>query len=222
LSTPYPPQPNTPAPWGGQSPQQPYPGGPGGHAPGPNPYPQQGGYPGSQQPYPQHGGQPAPGQPYPQQGGYPQQQYGQPQYGQQQYGQQHAQQGGGQAQLALDLKYFPLAWIFMLIKPKIMINGHLIPGQWGRNVIPMPAGQHHVHVHVPYFIPSRIGPADLQVPLQPGQSVELEYRAPLFAFSPGAMGPGPQPWNGMGATIGLIVVPFVLFFLLFILGFAMA
>ncbi|MBC6466957.1 hypothetical protein HKK74_15815 [Actinomadura alba] len=124
--------------------------------------------------------------------------------------------------MALDLKYFPLAWIFMFIKPKIAINGHLFPGQWGRNVIPMPAGQHHVHVHVPYLIPSRIGPADLQVPLQQGQSVELEYRAPLFAFSPGAMGPGPQPWNGMGATIALIVVPFALLFFLFILGFAAA
>jgi hypothetical protein len=211
LSNPYPPQPQAPNPWGGQGMQQPYPGGQpqAGYPAAPNPY-QQGGYPApGQQPYPQQGGYPAQQQqPYPQQGGYP---APAPQ-------QQYAPQGGGQAQLVLDLKYFPLAWIFMLIKPKIMINGHLMAGQWGRNVIPMPAGQHHVHVHVPYIIPARVGPADLQVPLQPGQALELEYRAPVWAFSRGAMGPGPQPWNGIGITVAMTVVPFALLFLLIVLS----
>ncbi|MBC6457424.1 hypothetical protein HKK72_05855 [Actinomadura sp. HBU206391] len=108
--------------------------------------------------------------------------------------------------------------MFMLIKPKIIINGHLMSGQWGRNVIPMPAGQHHVHVHVPYIIPSQVGPADLQLPLQPGQVLEVEYRAPMWAFSRGAIGPAPQPWNGMGITIAATLIPFGLLFFLFLLS----
>jgi hypothetical protein len=161
---------------------------------------------------PQQGGYPAPPaqQGYPQQGGYPVP-------AQQGYAPQGAQTPGGQAQLVLDLKYFPLNFIFALFKPKVAINGHEFPARWGRNAIPMPAGHHHVHVHVPYILPPQIGPADLQVPLQQGQSVELEYRAPVFAFSRGAMGPGPQPWNGMGITMALMGVPIALALLIFLI-----
>lgn len=209
MSNPYPPQPDAQNPWDQQPahqsyPGQSYPGGPAG----------QGGYPAAQNPY-QQGGYPAPGQQgYPGQGGYP------PpgQQGYQGYPRQGGQLHGGQAQLVLDLKYFPLAFIFALFKPKVAINGHEIPAQWGRNAIPLPAGQYHVHVHVPYFLPPQVGPADLQVPLQQGQSVELEYRTPMFAFSRGAMGPGPQPWNGMGITIALTAVPLVFAFLIVLLS----
>jgi hypothetical protein len=216
VSNPYPPQPPASDPWGQQGPQQPYPGGPSvpgqGGYPGQQGYPQQGGYPG-QQGYPQQGGYPGQ-QGYPQQSGYPAQQPGYPEQ------QGHPQQGGGQAQLVLDLKYFPLAFIFALIKPKVVLNGHQINAQWGHNTFPLPAGQHHVHVHVPYFLPSQVGPADLQLPLQPGQTAQVEYRAPLFAFARGAMGPSPQPWNGMGITIALVAVPLVFAFLILILSLA--
>jgi hypothetical protein len=163
-------------------------------------------YPGTQQAYP--GGP----QPYP---GAPQAYPGAPQGGWQPY-----QQGPppGQAQFVLDLKYFPLAFIFMLIKPKIAINGREMTGQWGRNVIPVPPGQHHVHVHVPYFLPPQVGPADLQVPLQQGQTAELEYRAPVWAFARGAIGPGPQQWNGVGLTIAMMAIPVGLLFLMMILS----
>jgi hypothetical protein len=43
-----------------------------------------------------------------------------------------------------------------------------------------------------------------------GQPVELEYRAPAFAFSPGSLGTPPQKYNGMGLTIALMVVPLVI------------
>lgn len=226
MSNPYPPQAHDQDPWGRQpSQQQPYPGGPagqegqGGYAPAQSPY-QQGGYPAPPM-QPQQGGYPAPlgRQGHPQPGGYPapaQQGYAPQGYGYG-YGQQGAQAPGGQAQLVLDLKYFPLNFIFALFKPKVAINGHEFPARWGRNAIPMPAGHHHVHVHVPYILPPQIGPADLQVPLQQGQSVELEYRAPVFAFSRGAMGAGPQPWNGMGIAMALMGVPMVFALLIFLI-----
>jgi hypothetical protein len=233
VSNPYPPQSPGPDVWaapqgqdrpassqhgtGPQAPGRPYPAGApaqGGY-PAPSPY-QQGAQPGYPAQYQQ--GQPGfPGQPG---GQYPGGQYPTGPQGYQQGapmgGQQPYQQAPppGQAQLVLDLKYFPLAFIFMLIKPKIAINGHEMSGQWGRNVIPVPPGQHHVHVHVPYILPPQVGPADVQVPLQQGQTAELEYRAPLFAFSRGAMGYGPQQWNGVGITIAAVVIPIVLFFLL--------
>ncbi|TDD07988.1 hypothetical protein E1294_47870 [Nonomuraea diastatica] len=65
---------------------------------------------------------------------------------------------------------------------------------------------HHVHVHLPYLLPAQIGPADLTVWLQPGMAYEVEYRAPVWAYARGALGPAPQPWNGQGCMIALLVI----------------
>ncbi|MFT3899170.1 MAG: hypothetical protein QM728_02860 [Gordonia sp. (in: high G+C Gram-positive bacteria)] len=166
---------------------------------------------GGQPPYVQpHQGQPQYGQPsYPVQPAPPGPPVGQP-YGQPQYA--SMPQG-----LVLTTKYFPLAWILAFLKPKVAINGQLIPAQWGANSIPLPPGQHHVHVHVPYFLPSRLGPADLMVNIAPQQTVPLEYRAPMWAFSPGSMGAAPQSYNGVGLTIAMMIVPFALLFLMLLL-----
>jgi hypothetical protein len=85
-----------------------------------------------------------------------------------------------------------------------------VPVGWGRTVVPVPPGQHHVHVHVPYLLPSRIGTAETVVGVHPGQVLELEYRAPAIAFLDGAIGPAPQKHRGLPAAIALVVVPLVL------------
>ncbi|MEV8504751.1 hypothetical protein AB0368_07975 [Actinoplanes sp. NPDC051475] len=119
-----------------------------------------------------------------------------------------APQGGGA--IALTVKYHPLAFMLGLFKPQVEINGHPAANAWGRTVLPVVPGQHHVHVHVPYLIPSRIGVADLGIAVHPGQTVELEYRAPMIVFMGGALGTPPQKYPGMAATIALMVVSLVL------------
>jgi hypothetical protein len=163
-----------------------------------------------------------PDQQYPQQpysppqnphGQYPQQQYPQPQYPQQPYQPEHqfphqaqpAPGAPGQSAIAVTTKYLWLAWLLAFIKPKIFLNGHEVGAAWGRNVYPVQPGQYHVHAHVPYFLPSRIGPADLTVPVHPGHTVEIEYRAPVWAFARGALGPEPQKYHGAGILIGILV-----------------
>lgn len=111
---------------------------------------------------------------------------------------------GGQTAIALDLKYHWLAFTMALLKPKVWLNGNELPPMaWGRNVIPVQPGQYQLHVHVPYFLPPRIGPADLTVDVAPGQTVALEYRAPMWNFSRGSLGAPPQQWNGLAFAIGL-------------------
>ncbi|MBO0868032.1 MAG: hypothetical protein J2P15_05660, partial [Micromonosporaceae bacterium] len=140
-----------------------------------------------------------PGQGYPQnvppQQGYPQQGY--PQQGYQQ-GQGYPQQPGGGGAIEVDAKFFPLAFMLFFFKPQIGLDG-MPPsaGTWGRNQIPIAPGRHQVHVHTPYFLPPRVGPADLVVDVAPGQSVQLEYRSPLIVWSKGSLGPPPQKYNGM-------------------------
>lgn len=113
-------------------------------------------------------------------------------------------QGGGA--VAVTLKYNRLAFLLGLFKPVVQLNGHQVGNAWGRTVVPVPAGQHHLHVHVPYLLPPRVGVADLGVTVHPGQTVELEYRAPMVAFMRGALGAPPQKYPGMGVTIALFVV----------------
>jgi hypothetical protein len=124
------------------------------------------------------------------------------------------QQPGGA--IALTLKYHPLAFLLTLFKPVVEVNGHPAANAWGRQVIPVPAGNYHVHVHIPYFLPPRMGPADLPVTVYPGQTVELEYRAPLGNFFKGALGAPPQKWPG--AILQIILLAIVAVILLCVCG----
>lgn len=202
----YGPGPGTPPGYG------PGPGTPPGYPPGPGGQPGHGHAPGVPQGYgqpPRPAYQPGPAPQAPQQASY-----------QQPPAQAPHQQGapGGAQGLSLNTVFFPLAWIFFLIKPKIEIDGHQYPNAvWGVNNIPLPPGQHHVHVHAPYLIPTRVGPVDTTINVVPNQVVQLEYKLPVFIFSKGAIGPAPQPYNGVGAAIALFVVPFVLLLILIFL-----
>jgi hypothetical protein len=124
----------------------------------------------------------------------------------QQYPQQPPPGPASGPAIAVTTKFLWLAWFFFFIKPKIFLNGHEVAAAWGRNVIPVQPGQHHLHVYVPYFLPPKVGPADATVPVQPGQQpVELEYRAPVWAFSRGSLGPPPQQYHGLVATVAITV-----------------
>ena len=119
--------------------------------------------------------------------------------------------------MVLTLKYHPLAFMLGLLTPVVTVNGQRIQARWGRNELPMPQGQYQLHIHAPYLIPSRIGTADTVVPVAAGQIVDVEYRAPVWAFSPGAIGPPPQQYNGMGAMVAVWGACFVLVLLMIIL-----
>jgi hypothetical protein len=158
----------------------------------------------------------------------PQQQYRQPlQYGQPPAPQHHGPQPGpyGQAGegIAVNTQFFPLAWVLFFVKPKVAVDGQEIPvSGWGRTHVPARPGQHHVHVYVPYFLPPKMGPADARADVRPGQVAELEYKAPIWAFSAGSLGVGPQKYNGVGITIAIVAIPFVLLFLVILLTIVVA
>jgi hypothetical protein len=138
---------------------------------------------------------------------YPQQQYQQQPYPQQQYPQQPY---GGAPQtgsaIALTTKFLPLAFLFYFVKPNVAVDGYPVAANWGRVVIPVQPGQHRLDVHTPYFLPPKVGPADLMVNVAPGQTVELEYRSPLIAFARGSLGAPPQKYNGMWLLIVMSVI----------------
>jgi hypothetical protein len=160
----------------------------------------------------QYRGQPPP--PPPQQHHFQPPQYGQPP-APQQPGQQPGPYGQTGDGIVVNTQFFPLAWVLFFVKPKIAVDGQETQASgWGRTHLPARPGQHHVHVHVPYFLPPKMGPADATVDVRPGQLTELEYKAPMWAFSAGSLGVGPQKYNGVGITIAIVAIPFVVVFLL--------
>ena len=117
----------------------------------------------------------------------------------------------GEAAVSVTMKYSRLGFLLGLFTPVLVIDGQPVPAGWRRPVVtPVRAGQHHVHAHVPYLIPRRIGKADLVVTAMPGQTVDLEYRAPLIVFMRGALGAGPQKYPGLVASIILLALTLLL------------
>jgi hypothetical protein len=183
-------------------------------------YPPQGGYgqqpdygyphnPQSQQ-YGQQGGYPQQPPGYSPQGGYPQQGYPQ----QQPPPQQQYPNDGSTGWLRIDTKFFWLMWVLFFVKPVIIIDGQRMPNtQWRQNVFPLPAGQHHVLVYFPWLFPAQPGRIEQWIPVHPGQAIDVEYRAPMWVFSPGSLGPAPQKYNGVGIVVALYAVFFVLMLL---------
>ena len=113
--------------------------------------------------------------------------------------------------IAVTTRYTFVTWLYAVLKPKVFLNGYEMPAWgWGRAVYPTQPGQYHVHVYLPYLIPSRVGPADFTAIVNPGQFVELEYKAPLITFSRGSLGPPPQGYNGVGVMIAILVATVLL------------
>lgn len=96
--------------------------------------------------------------------------------------------GEGGATIAVTMRYAPLAFVLGLFTPVLEIDGKDVPAGWSRVTTPVAFGEHHVHVHIPYLLPSRIGAAETTVVALPGRTAELEYRAPMLAFLRGRWG----------------------------------
>ncbi|WP_228461733.1 serine/threonine-protein kinase [Gordonia spumicola] len=118
---------------------------------------------------------------------------------------------GGGSGFVLTTKYFPLSWFFLFLTPTVEIDGTPVRARWGDNRFDLAPGQHRVRIWVPYLAGWRVGPAETVVSVGPQSAVALEYRAPVWAFSAGSLGPSPQTYNGAGLALGMVLVPFVLF-----------
>ena len=106
----------------------------------------------------------------------------------------------------------PLAWMFAMVKPKVFVNGREMPAAgWGRTVVPAPPGQYHVHVHTPYFLPSRVGSADHAIVVQPGQGWSSSTRRRSGPSAPARSARRRRPTTGRRLIVISIVAVVVVF-----------
>lgn len=152
---------------------------------------------------PPHGQPPQPPQPPQpqQQQQYPQQQQGYPQQPQQGYAQQQPQpqqQGQqmvqqGTSGLQVHTSFIFLQWMFLFVQPRVVVNGqeHKVP--WGTQFAPLPPGDYHVKIYVPWML----GPAcksETQIRVEPGHITHLAYKTAFFVFQSGSLtNKGTQP-----------------------------
>jgi len=57
------------------------------------------------------------------------------------------------------------------------------------NDVEVEAGNHHVEMYVAWALPARMGPAQIDVSLQDGDTVELVYKPPWVRTKPGKVTP---------------------------------
>ncbi|GAA4604074.1 hypothetical protein BJY16_004854 [Actinoplanes octamycinicus] len=113
--------------------------------------------------------------------------------------------------IAITMRYAPIAFLLGVFTPVLTIDNQPIQAGWRRRiVVPVSPGPHYLHAHVPYLIPRRIGKADLPVSVAPGETISLEYRAPVIVFLRGAFGGPPQKYPGLVAAVLLSLVLLVL------------
>lgn len=55
------------------------------------------------------------------------------------------------------------------------------------NDVEVAAGDHHVEMYVPWVLPAKMGPAEIDVSLADGDTVELRYRPPWIRTQPGKL-----------------------------------
>ena len=100
---------------------------------------------------------------------------------------QYGTQQAGWGYLDITLDYFPLQWIKSFVTPTLEIDGYPAQKPWGRHVVPLAPGNHHVRVHYPYLFISQSGLAARVVPIYAGMATMARYEAPWFSFSGGTL-----------------------------------
>lgn len=119
---------------------------------------------------------------------------------------------GASGRIVLDASFFPLAFFLAFCRLTVTTGATSTRAGWGRTAITVPPGRHPVQVHVDYV--GAFGPAEDTVPVRPGESVTVHYRAPAFMFLKGAIGPTrpatPGAWISLvivAALVALLLVP---------------
>jgi hypothetical protein len=84
-------------------------------------------------------------------------------------------------------KIFPLAFLLLLFKTNVTIDGTTSVLKWGDHMFVVPPGAHDVKVSFRYLFSKRQGEAALTVEVVAGQPTTVLYRSPFLVFMGGSM-----------------------------------
>jgi hypothetical protein len=81
----------------------------------------------------------------------------------------------------------PIAFLFLLFKTNVTINGDRHVVKWGTNHYPLDPGHHTVEIGFRYFFGRNMGRATTEFDVVAGQLVRLTYLPPAQIFSSGSI-----------------------------------
>jgi hypothetical protein len=84
-------------------------------------------------------------------------------------------------------KIFPLAFLLLLFKTNVTIDGDTSVLKWGDHRFAVPSGPHDVTVSFRYLHSKRVGESGLRVEVVPGQTTTVVYRSPFLVFMGGTI-----------------------------------
>lgn len=87
----------------------------------------------------------------------------------------------------LTTKVFPLAFLLLMYKTNVTIDGKSEIVPWGTHFYALSPGRHSIRVGFRYMLGKNMGENGVEVDVLPGQSVNVTYRSPLVIFSPGTI-----------------------------------
>lgn len=84
-------------------------------------------------------------------------------------------------------KIFPLAWLLLLFKTNVTIDGVESVQPWGSHFFAAPPGRHEVRVSFRYLFSKAQGENRVAVDVAPGRTVRVLYRSPFLVFMGGSI-----------------------------------
>ncbi|HEY1548006.1 MAG TPA: hypothetical protein VGG28_09300 [Kofleriaceae bacterium] len=86
-------------------------------------------------------------------------------------------------QVEIDLGFFPLMWMLLLVHPRVAIDGFVEKRSWGKHAFTLSAGRHVVEAWFPYIFPGKTCRGSIDLVFVAGVSYKLRYRPSWLFFS---------------------------------------
>lgn len=90
--------------------------------------------------------------------------------------------GVATAQIQVRTQFFPLAFVLLLLKPRVSIDGVVNKVRWGITSVPVAPGPHLVEVWCPYLFLRTMGRNGLTVDVPPDAIVFVTWSVPWLVF----------------------------------------
>jgi hypothetical protein len=81
----------------------------------------------------------------------------------------------------------PIAFLFLLFKTKVTIDGDTHVVSWGTNYYALEPGRHSLEIGFRYFFGSNMGRATTEIDVVSGHVVQVTYHPPAQIFSTGSI-----------------------------------
>jgi hypothetical protein len=89
--------------------------------------------------------------------------------------------------ITINVNYSPLAFIFALCTPVIVINGEKNSRSWGSNYFELPPNDYLIEIYAPYLMFRKCGANNIRISLREGEQRQINFKMPLTTLSKGSI-----------------------------------